>query len=71
MTDDKVMAVREAADYLEVKDRTIDRLVADGKMPGFRDGGSRRFGKAGIDRGPAANAVRPPVGGSQRATGER
>ena len=66
MTDDEVMTVREVADYLEVKDRTIDRLVANGEMPDFKVGGSRRFRKAEIDRGTAANAVRPPVGESGR-----
>ena len=42
MTDDEVMTVREVADYLEVKDRTIDRLVANGEMPDFKVGGSGR-----------------------------
>ena len=70
MTDDEAMTVREVADYLKVKDCTIDRLVANGEMPDFKDGGSRRFRKAETDRGTAANAV-GPVGGSQRATGER
>ena len=49
--------VREVAEYLKVKDRTISRLVANGEMPGFKVGGSWRFRKAEIDRWTAANAV--------------
>ena len=43
MTD--VMTVREVAEYLKVKDRTIYRLVANGGIPGFKVGGSWRFRK--------------------------
>jgi len=52
-----VMTVREVADYLKVKDRTIYRLVANREMPGFKVGGSWRFRKAEIDRWTEANAV--------------
>ena len=34
MTD--VMTVREVAEYLKVKDRTIYRLVANREIPGFQ-----------------------------------
>ena len=54
-----VMTVREVADYLKVKDRTIYRLVANGEIPGFKVGGSWRFRKAEIDRWTEANAVGP------------
>lgn len=40
MTDTDVMTVREVAEYLKVKDRTIYRLVANGEIPGFKVGGS-------------------------------
>ena len=56
MTD---MTVREVAEYLKVKDRTIYRLVSSGKMPGFKVGGSWRSRKSEIDQWTAANAVGP------------
>ena len=40
-----VMTVREVAEYLKVKARTIYRLVANGEIPGFKVGGSWRFRK--------------------------
>ena len=70
MTADDVMTVREVADYLKVKDRTIYRLVANGEMPGFKVGGSWRFRKLEIDRWTDANAV-GPVGERKRVTGKR
>ena len=59
MTYTEVMTVREVAEYLTVKDRTIYRLVSSGKMPGFKVGGSWRFRKSEIDQWTAANAVGP------------
>ena len=38
----EVMTVREVAEYLKVKARTIYRLVANGEIPGFKVGGSWR-----------------------------
>ena len=62
MTYTEVMTVREVAEYLKVKDRTIYRLVSSGEMPGFKVGGSWRFRKSEIDQWTAANAVGPGVG---------
>ena len=64
-----VMTVREVADYLKVKDRTIYRLVASGEMPGFKVGGSWRFRKAEIDRWTEANAVGPVEGDKKVVSG--
>jgi excisionase family DNA binding protein len=49
MADTDVMTVREVAEYLKVKERTIYRLVAKGGIPAFKVGGSWRFRKAEID----------------------
>ena len=57
MTD--VMTVREVAEYLKVKDRTIYRLVANREIPGFKVGGSWRFRKTEIDQWTESNAVGP------------
>ena len=57
MTD--VMTVREVAEYLKVKDRTIYRLVANREIPGFKVGGSWLFRKTEIDQWTESNAVGP------------
>ena len=49
MADTDVMTVREVAEYLKVKERTIYRLVAKGGIPAFKVGGSWRFRKAEIE----------------------
>ena len=63
MTD--VMTVREVAEYLKVKDRTIYRLVANREIPGFKVGGSWRFRKSEIDQWTESNAVGPDDPGEQ------
>ena len=57
MTD--VMTVREVAEYLKVKDRTIYRLVANREIPGFKVGGSWRVRKTEINQWTESNAVGP------------
>ena len=57
MTDTDVMTVREVAECLKVKDRTVYRLVADRRISGFKVGASRRFRKCKIDRWTEANSV--------------
>ena len=57
MTD--VMTVREVAEYLKVKDRTIYRRVANREIPGFKVGGSWRFRRTEIDQWTESNAVGP------------
>ena len=56
--------MREVAEHLKVKDRTIYRLVANGEMPRFKVGGSWRFRKSEIDQWTAANGVGPIDGES-------
>ena len=45
-----VMTIREVADYLKLAEKTAYRLAAEGKIPGFKVGGSWRFRKSEIDR---------------------
>ena len=59
MDDTDVMTVREVAEYLKVKERTIYRLVARGDIPAFKVGGSWRFRKGEIDQWTESNAIRP------------
>ena len=49
MADTDVMTVRDMAEYLKVKERTIYRLVAKGGIPAFKVGGSWRFRRAEIE----------------------
>lgn len=49
MADTDVMTVRDVAEYLKVKERTIYRLVAKGGIPAFKVGGSWRFRRAEIE----------------------
>ncbi len=40
---DKIMTLKEVAEYLKLAEKTAYRLAAEGKLPGFKVGGSWRF----------------------------
>ena len=40
---DKILTLKEVADYLKLAEKTAYRLAAEGKLPGFKVGGSWRF----------------------------
>jgi excisionase family DNA binding protein len=42
MTRRRYITVTEAAEYLQISDRTVRRLIADGELTGYRMGQSRR-----------------------------
>ncbi len=42
MTDD-ILTLKEVAEYLKLAEKTAYRLAAEGKLPGFKVGGSWRF----------------------------
>jgi excisionase family DNA binding protein len=46
---DPLMTVRQLADYLNVNERTVLKLVAEGALPGVKIGNQWRFRKAMID----------------------
>lgn len=46
----EIMTVREVAAYLKIKEKTAYRLTADGKIPGFKVGGSWRYKRTTIDQ---------------------
>lgn len=48
MTDD-ILTLKEVAKYLKLAEKTAYRLAADGKLPGFKVGGSWRFKKEDIE----------------------
>ncbi len=44
-----IMTIREVADYLKLTEKTAYRLAAEGKIPGFKVGGSWRFRRSEIE----------------------
>ena len=47
--DTDILTVREVAAYLKIKEKTAYRLAAEGKIPGFKVGGSWRFRQRDIE----------------------
>lgn len=45
---DEILTVKEVAVYLKVAEKTAYRLAAEGKLPGFKVGGSWRFRTADL-----------------------
>lgn len=46
---DEIMTLKEVAGYLKLAEKTAYRLTAEGKIPGFKVGGSWRFRKSVIE----------------------
>ena len=42
---DEILDIRQAAGYLQIKERTLYRLVGEGAIPGIKVGGQWRFSK--------------------------
>ena len=47
---DEIMTLKEVAEYLKLAEKTAYRLAAEGRIPGFKVGGSWRFKKVDIDQ---------------------
>lgn len=45
---DEIMTISEIASYLKITEKTTYRLVSEGKIPGFKVGGSWRFNRLEI-----------------------
>jgi excisionase family DNA binding protein len=45
-----ILTIRKVADYLKVTERTLYRLVQDGKLPAFKVGNSWRFRREDLER---------------------
>jgi len=39
----EILTIKELAEYLKLTEKTAYRLAAEGKLPGFKVGGSWRF----------------------------
>lgn len=47
---DEILTLKEVAEYLKVGERTVYRLVQDGRLPGFKVGGTWRFRRDHLDQ---------------------
>ena len=43
-----IMTIKEVSEYLKLTEKTAYRLAAEGKIPGFKVGGSWRFRREDI-----------------------
>ena len=49
MAEDEILTLKQVADYLKLTERTLYRLIQEGKLPGFKVGNSWRFRLRDID----------------------
>lgn len=47
---DEILTLKEVAKYLKIAEKTAYRLAAEGKLPGFKVGGSWRFRKDDVEK---------------------
>ncbi|MDO6426107.1 helix-turn-helix domain-containing protein [Thalassotalea sp. 1_MG-2023] len=45
---DEILTLKEVAEYLKLAEKTAYRLALEGKLPGFKVGGSWRFQREDI-----------------------
>ena len=48
--DSDIFTIKEVAEYLKLTQKTAYRLAAEGKIPGFKVGGSWRFRRDEIEK---------------------
>ncbi len=46
---DQILTLKEVAAYLKLAEKTAYRLASEGKLPGFKVGGSWRFKREDIE----------------------
>ncbi len=46
---DQILTLKEVAAYLKLAEKTAYRLAGEGKLPGFKVGGSWRFKREDIE----------------------
>lgn len=47
--EDQILTLREVAAYLKLAEKTAYRLASEGKLPGFKVGGSWRFKREDLE----------------------
>ena len=50
MSDDEILTIKELASYLKIAEKTAYRFMSEGRIPGFKVGGSWRFRRSEIER---------------------
>lgn len=58
----EILTLGEVAVYLKAGKRTVYRLATDGKLPGFKLGGTWRFRRSDLDRWITANLTHKDSG---------
>ena len=48
--DDEILTLKDVAEYLKLAEKTAYRLAGEGKLPGFKVGGSWRFKRDDIEK---------------------
>ncbi|MDK9736123.1 helix-turn-helix domain-containing protein [Vibrio sp. D404a] len=46
---DQILTLKEVAEYLKLAEKTAYRLASEGKLPGFKVGGSWRFRREDLE----------------------
>ena len=46
---DELITIKDVAEFLQIAEKTIYRMAADGKIPAFKVGGSWRFKRKEIE----------------------
>ena len=46
---DQILTIKDVAAYLKVAEKTAYRLASEGKLPGFKVGGSWRFKRKDLE----------------------
>jgi len=47
---DDILTIQEVATYLKLNEKTAYRLASEGKLPGFKVGGSWRFKRVDLEK---------------------
>lgn len=47
---DEILTIQEVAAYLKLNEKTAYRLASEGKLPGFKVGGSWRFKRIDLEK---------------------
>ncbi|WP_394204163.1 helix-turn-helix domain-containing protein [Shewanella waksmanii] len=47
---DEILTIQEVAKYLKLNEKTAYRLTSEGKLPGFKVGGSWRFKRSDLEK---------------------
>jgi excisionase family DNA binding protein len=73
---ENILTIREVADLLKINEKTVYKLAADAKIPGFKVGGSWRFDRATISKwiekssiAEAADAANDSTASAKEASG--